>query len=89
MVLFVIILLTVISAVAIGFYGSIYLPLWFKPLDIKPFNCQPCLTFHLVWFSFVIVSVLYKLPMLSVVGIIIAFAIFIVIKIIDRWKITK
>lgn len=45
-------------------------------LNRKPFNCRPCLTFHLLWIMYAVVAlVLHSLPF-ALVGLVLAFVVF-------------
>jgi hypothetical protein len=51
----------------------------YPALDRKPFNCRPCLTFHLIWILQAIAAILLKSPAFFLIGLCCAFVIFIVL----------
>lgn len=78
------------SLVAIlGEYLSIQLPMYDKLLDRKPFNCRPCLTFHLSWITTTLMALAFNSAPIFVLGIIYSFVVFIILYLIDKNKITK
>lgn len=50
-----------------------------EKLNRKPFNCRPCLTFHITWLLFGIVSFLIYSPRFFLIGIICSFILFILL----------
>ncbi|PXV58406.1 hypothetical protein CLV62_14915 [Dysgonomonas alginatilytica] len=58
-------------------------------LDRKPFNCKPCLTFHLLWIICTIVSIVISSLLFWVVGVFFALAIFGILYLNDKSKIIK
>ena len=58
-------------------------------LDRKPFNCRPCLTFHLTWAMHAFFAVMVQSATLFVAGLVAAFAVFAVVWHIDNSKIEK
>lgn len=58
-------------------------------LDRKPFNCKPCLTFHLLWMIYTIVAIVLSSLLFWIVGISFSFAIFGVLYLSDKSKIIK
>ncbi len=68
---------------------SVKLPELDSRFDAKPFNCRPCLTFHILWaFCAVFALVLWTYE-LFVYGLIAAFLVFFAVKIIDNKKVIK
>lgn len=45
-------------------------------LDRKPFNCRPCLTFHLLWIMYVGVAFILKSVHFGLVGLVLSFVVF-------------
>ena len=86
---FIILTLLIISSVYFGEKGAIYLPSRFKKLDRKPFNCRPCLTFHLTWFLIALYALITQSLPLLVLGFVNALAVFCVVWCIDKSKIEK
>ncbi len=68
---------------------SVRLPEIDKCFDRKPFNCRPCFTFHLAWMLSAFVALVSQCPINFYLGIILAFALFLIVKYIDNKKITK
>lgn len=85
----IILILLVIASVFLGAKGAIYFPTHFKWMDRKPFNCRPCLTFHLLWFSSSLMALITQSLSLFVLGFLIALAVFGVVWSIDNNKIEK
>lgn len=85
--LFLVIFLTV--SVYLGIVLSVHLPQVSYIFDRKPFNCSPCLTFHLVWISNTIFALVCQSYKIAIVGFIFAFALFLIVKYIDNKKIVK
>lgn len=65
------------------------LPSMSKYLDRKPFNCRPCFTFHLLWIVYTFVAILEHSWFFFTIGIIFSFAIFGVLYLEDKNKISK
>ena len=80
---------TVISALYMGALLAVKLPEFDSKFDRKPFNCRPCLTFHLVWLATTLLSAVAASPALFVAGIAVAFVVFAIVKYIDNQKIEK
>lgn len=68
---------------------KIALPILSKKLDKKPFNCRPCLTFHLLWISYAIAALIIQSWTFFIVGLVFSFAIFAFLYFDDQSKITK
>ncbi len=68
---------------------SISLPEISRLFDRKPFNCRPCFTFHLIWIFSVLTTFLLKDILILIAGIIMAFAVFSIIKFIENKRIIK
>lgn len=87
------IILTLILTTAFALYWgavlSLRLPEISRHFDRRPFNCRPCLTFHLAWSVPALLSLVLHLYYLLPCGIIVAFALFVFVKIIDNKKIEK
>ncbi len=60
-----------------------------KKFDRKPFNCKPCLTFHLLWIIYTIVSVTLSSWLIWTIGLIFSVIIFIILYLDDDSKIIK
>lgn len=85
-----IILLTVVYlASVIAEYVAIELPMIDKLFDRKPFNCKPCLTFHLIWILTALIAVYLNYKELFISGLISAFIIFFDVRKIENNKIIK
>ncbi|GAB6007472.1 hypothetical protein [Dysgonomonas reticulitermitis] len=81
--------MTALVALYWGNVLSVKLPELDSRFDAKPFNCRPCLTFHLMWlFSMLFAFVLWTRE-LFVYGLAAAFLVFFAVKIIDNKKVTK
>ena len=80
-----------------GFYSGDFftghhkyaLPVLFPQLDRKPFNCRPCLTFHLTWVLSVPVAVITGEPAVFPVGLVCAFILFFALYIHNKSQIEK
>lgn len=42
----------------------------------KPFNCRPCLTFHLLWIMYMVVAFMLKSLQFGLMGLILSFVVF-------------
>lgn len=83
------ILLCIAAALYWGAVLSLRLPLPGGFFDRKPFNCRPCLTFHLAWILIGVFALVGRsLPLFST-GVGIAFIVFFIVKYIDNKKVTK
>lgn len=81
------IVLVVMNAFALGEELPLEMPRRFKKLDRKPFNCRPCLTFHLHWIGMAIVALVVQNGWVALVGIVTALGTFLMIKSIEAKKI--
>lgn len=83
-----IILITgVVISFILGEKLSIILPRTNSYFDRKPFNCRPCITFHIAWICTTIGSVIVRSMELFISGIISAFIVFLIVIYIDSKKI--
>jgi len=89
--LFIIFPLVLIAVVSlwIGNTFSIRLPEYNKLFDRKPFNCRPCFTFHSIYLLSVLYGVLFNRELIILLGFIIAFVLFLLVRYMDNKKITK
>lgn len=55
--------------------------------DRKPFNCRPCLTFHLLWIMYVLVAFVTGTFWFAVVGLLLSLFVFVGLYFSDRSKI--
>ncbi|MBK5721269.1 hypothetical protein JGH11_10340 [Dysgonomonas sp. Marseille-P4677] len=81
--------LTAITSLYWGSVLSIRLPEIDKRWDRKPFNCRPCFTFHLTWLLSVLTAAAYESLTILLIGVAMAFILFLIVKFIDNKKITK
>ncbi|NDW19069.1 hypothetical protein D0T53_09105 [Dysgonomonas sp. 216] len=65
------------------------LPLIHSWFDRKPFNCRPCATFHIGWILSFICSLIYKLPATFAGGLVVSFAIFLILYTIEKNRIDE
>lgn len=79
----------IITALYCGVVLSLKLPEVWTILDRKPFNCRPCLTFHLTWMLSGIFAFARQSWTLAGIGIVVAFIVFFIVKYIDNKKIVK
>lgn len=79
----------VVFALYFGALLSDKLPEWDRRFDHKPFNCRPCLTFHLTWSASAAVAFFVSSPLLFLSGVGVAFVVFAIVKYIDNQKIEK
>lgn len=87
----IILTLTLIS-IATLYWGALLsdkLPDIDNRFDRKPFNCRPCLTFHLTWLTSGIFALVFHTWQLIAGGILIAFILFGILKFINNKKITE
>jgi len=87
--LILIVVATVITALYWGEVLSVKLPEMDSRFDVKPFNCRPCLTFHIVWLFCAVFAVVLWTFTLFVYGLTAAFIVFFAVKFIDNKKVTK
>ncbi|MDR0825212.1 MAG: hypothetical protein LBN74_08970 [Prevotella sp.] len=80
---------SVAISLRLGAALSLKLPVLDKRLDRKPFNCRPCLTFHLIGMSVSLTALLSRSSELFWTGIPVAFTVFLIVKHIDNKKIIK
>ena len=87
--LFIALMSSVIGGMVLGAFFSRRLVSVSKHFDRKPFNCQPCCTFHVTWLlSALFAAMLESLP-IFIGGVVIAFIVFIIIKYIESEKIEE
>lgn len=55
----------------------------------KPFNCKPCLTFHILWIIYTIISILLSSWLIWSIGLVFSITIFIVLHLDNKSKIIK
>lgn len=89
LVLNIILIVGVALATMLGEYLPLVLPYKSRHLNRKPFTCQPCLTFHLLWIYVGIVSALAQSWQLFAAGIVSAFILFAILKIKNKKNIIK
>ncbi|NDV97310.1 hypothetical protein D0T84_20760 [Dysgonomonas sp. 521] len=82
-------LLCIAAALYWGAVLSLKLPLLGRFFDRKPFNCRPCLTFHLAWMLTGVFALIGRSLPLFGIGVGIAFIVFFIVKYIDSKKVTK
>lgn len=84
---------SLLFALASGLYWGAYLSLWLPErrvwFDRRPFNCRPCLTFHLTWSVAALIALPIGSFILFVCGVVMAFIVFLIVKYIDSKSITK
>lgn len=78
-----------LSSVVFGKYLPMALPYMHPLLDRKPFTCRPCLTFHLMWIITAIFAIILQSLDLFAMGVIVAFVIYLIVRIIDKQKIEE
>lgn len=81
--------LTAATALYWGAVLSIRLPEIGKRFDRKPFNCRPCLTFHLTCLLSALAATVSQCIWILALGVPMAFILFLIVKFIDNKKITK
>ncbi len=79
----------IVTSLYCGVMLSLRLPEVWTFLNRKPFNCRPCLTFHLTWMLFGIFAFARQSWTLAGIGIVVAFIVFFIVKHIDNKKIIK
>lgn len=57
-------------------HKNIALPVLFPKLDRKPFNCRPCLTFHLLWMVNTVCAFIFESFVLFVFGVVFSWVVF-------------
>lgn len=85
----IIITFSAVTALYWGAFLSLRLPHLHRCLDRKPFNCRPCLTFHLSWLLTTVFAVAASSLLLFICGIVAAFIVFLIVRYIDNKKITE
>ena len=83
------IVVSVYAACRLGAHWSVELPTLNTDFDQKPFNCRPCMTFHLVWIFTTLFAAIGQNHVLLVAGFVVAFAVFFIIKHIDNKKVVE
>jgi len=83
------VILSAIVALTGGRTLSVILPELNKHLDRKPFNCRPCLTFHLMWTLTALCALVTASVVLFIAGIMTAFILFFIVRYIDNKKVIK
>lgn len=68
---------------------SVLLPEKHLVFERKPFNCRPCLSFHIFWMSTTAYAIVFQYLIFLVAGILSAFILFFTLKYIDNKKIEK
>ena len=81
--------MTVLVSLYWGNVLSVKLPELDSRFDAKPFNCRPCMTFHLVWIFTTLFAAIGQNHVLLVAGFVVAFAVFFIIKHIDNKKVVE
>lgn len=81
------IVLVVMNAYVLGEELPLEMPRHLKKLDRKPFNCRPCLTFHLHWIGMTIVALVVQNGWIALVGIVTAFGTYLMVKSIEAHKV--
>jgi len=79
-----VIVISVFISLFAGKYMSLILPDMHPLFDHKPFNCRPCLSFHLCWVLFTLYSVITASVLCFYTGVAIAFLLFFILKFIDN-----
>ena len=79
----------VAMSVGLGQWLSVALPEVSNRLDVKPFNCRPCLTFHLCWTMMTAAAWIAGTFRWFVAGVAIALVVFWIVRYIDNKKIEK
>lgn len=82
-------LLSAATAVWLGNDLSKELPEFHEIFDCRPFNCRPCLSFHLTWIFATFFACCICSLKLILMGVVAAFVVFIVLKIMDNKMIEK
>lgn len=80
---------TVLTALYWGQVLSVKLPELDIRFDVKPFNCRPCLTFHIIWIFCAVFALVLWSPELFICGLLAAFIVFFAVRFIDNKKVTK
>lgn len=87
------ILIAISSISIVSFYWgivlSLHLPKIHRWFDRKPFNCRPCLTFHLTWVLAAFFALICNSLEILMVGVLLAFILFLIVKYIDNKKVIK
>lgn len=87
--IFVILAIIISASVYWGSFLSLHLPELFSALDRKPFNCRPCLSFHIMWCLSAVCALVLTCELVFYIGFILSFAVFFVLKYIDNKMIIK
>ncbi|MDR3056859.1 MAG: hypothetical protein ACK5KL_04175 [Dysgonomonas sp.] len=89
LMIIIILLASVVASLYWGIVLSVKLPLWDRRFNRKPFNCRPCLTFHLIATSGSLFALLLLSVELFLAGIATAFTVFFIVRYIDNKKVIK
>ncbi|MDU1889521.1 MAG: hypothetical protein E6767_02420 [Dysgonomonas sp.] len=81
--------LIAITSLYWGALLSLKLPEFSSRFDRKPFNCRPCLTFHLMWGLSLLSALILWSGYVLAIGFPLAFIVFAITKIIDNKRIIK
>lgn len=84
-----ILFLSLTASLYLGMLLSVKFPLLDKWFDRKPFNCRPCLTFHLTVVITSLFAAVLKSAGLLVAGFAAAFILFLIVRYIDNKKVIK
>lgn len=84
-----VVIMTVLTSFIAGKHMSLILPGLHPLFDRKPFNCRPCLSFHLCWVPLTVFSVITGSVLCFYAGMAIAFLLFFILKYIDNKKIEE
>jgi len=79
--------LVVVFSFLFGEIGAIVLPRLSSIFERKPFKCRPCLTFHLHWLGMALIAFVAKSWIIAASGVITAFIVFAIVRIIDNKKV--
>ncbi len=85
----ILIVLALSISLLLGNWMPLVLPSKSSFFDRKPFNCRPCTTFHLTWIFIGVLAIFFHSKELAILGFIIAFIVFFIIRKIDNNKIIK
>lgn len=79
--------LVVVLSFIFGEALPLMLPYKSRHFNRKPFNCRPCLTFHLHWLGMLLIAIIFRNRLIAFSGVLTAFIVFGIVWLVERKKI--
>lgn len=86
-IIYIAITLVVVLSFLFGEALPLILPYKSRHFNRKPFNCRPCLTFHLHWLGMLLVALIFESWLIAFSGVFTAFIVFVIVWFVERKKI--